>query len=168
MKRLRLAIKKEEALQFLSHLDFARVVRLVVVRAALPVCYSEGFNPHMKLSFASALGVGVSASVEYMDIELTDEIPVTDIISRMVVYVDAALRNYYDVAGFDSESRPLPAAMASRTEKIPRVYIAPFTFTLDDHLSGDLPYMAASQHVRQDVSGPQYEAHPRGRRYYVE
>lgn len=83
MKRLRLAIKKEEALQFLSHLDFARVVRLVVVRAALPVCYSEGFNPHMKLSFASALGVGVSASVEYMDIELTDEIPVTNIISRM-------------------------------------------------------------------------------------
>lgn len=64
----------------------------------------------------------------------------------MVVYVDAALRNYYDVAGLDSESRPLPAAMASRTEKIPRVYIAPFTFTLDDHLSGDLPYMAASQH----------------------
>lgn len=55
MERLRLAVKKDGALQFLSHLDFARAVRYVIIRAKLPICYSEGFNPHMKLSFASAL-----------------------------------------------------------------------------------------------------------------
>ena len=76
MERLRLAIKKDGALQFLSHLDFARTVRYIIIRAALPVCYSEGFNPHMKISFASALGVGVSADIEYMDMELSEKIPV--------------------------------------------------------------------------------------------
>ena len=81
--RLRLAIKKDNALQFLSHLDFARAVRLIVIRADLPVLYSEGFNPHMKLSFASALGVGVAADEEFMDLELAKEIPVDDVMARM-------------------------------------------------------------------------------------
>lgn len=83
MPRLRLAIKKEGALQFLSHLDFARAVRYVIVRANLPVCYSEGFNPHMKINFASALGVGVSAAVEYMDMELAEELPAREVMDRM-------------------------------------------------------------------------------------
>lgn len=83
MERLRLAVKKDGALQFLSHLDFARAVRYVIVRARLPIAYSEGFNPHMKLSFASALGVGVSADEEYLDMELRERLPVQDVISRM-------------------------------------------------------------------------------------
>ena len=83
MERIRLAIKKDGALRFLSHLDFARAVRYVIIRAQLPVCYSEGFNPHMKVSFASALGVGVSANLEYMDMELSEKLPVDVIIERM-------------------------------------------------------------------------------------
>lgn len=83
MERLRLAVKKDGALQFLSHLDFARAVRYVIIRANLPICYSEGFNPHMKLSFASALGVGVSADVEYLDMELSEKLAVSDVMARM-------------------------------------------------------------------------------------
>lgn len=83
MVRLRLAIKKEEALQFLGHLDFARAVARIVRRAKLPIAYSEGFNPHMKISYASALGVGVIAAVEYMDIELTEELPVLTVVQAM-------------------------------------------------------------------------------------
>jgi radical SAM-linked protein len=81
--KLRLAIKKDGSLCFLSHLDFARAVRYVVIRAKLPICYSEGFNPHMKISFASALGVGVAAEREYMDMELAEEIPVQEVMERM-------------------------------------------------------------------------------------
>lgn len=119
MERLRLAVKKEGALQFLSHLDFARCVRYVIIRARLPILYSEGFNPHMKLSFASALGVGVGADVEYLDMELAEPVPVADVIGRMNAvspdgfsvqdgkYIDAkapklmAVANYavYDIKG---------------------------------------------------------------------
>lgn len=83
MQRLRLAVKKDGALQFLSHLDFASAVRYVIIRSRLPIAYSEGFNPHMKLAFASALGVGVAADEEYMDMLLTAKIPVKDVIRRM-------------------------------------------------------------------------------------
>ena len=83
MERLRLAVKKDGALQFLSHLDFARAVRYVIIRARLPIAYSEGFNPHMKLSFASALGVGVRTDEEYLDMELRERLPVADVVEQM-------------------------------------------------------------------------------------
>ena len=45
-----------------------------ICRAHLPAAYSEGFNPHMKISFASALSVGVTSDAEYMDLELKKDI----------------------------------------------------------------------------------------------
>ena len=71
MAKLRLRITKGNALRYVSHLDFAGTVERVVRRAKLPAAYSEGFNPHMKLAFASALAVGVTSDAEYLDLELT-------------------------------------------------------------------------------------------------
>ncbi len=42
-----------------------------ISRAGLPVAFSEGFNPHPKLSFGPALGVGIESEAEILDIELT-------------------------------------------------------------------------------------------------
>lgn len=71
MPKLRLKITKGEAVRYLAHLDFARAVERAIRRAKLPVAYSEGFNPHMKMAFASALGLGVTSDAEYMDLELS-------------------------------------------------------------------------------------------------
>lgn len=71
MPKLRLKITKGEAVRYLAHLDFARAIERAIRRAKLPVAYSEGFNPHMKMAFASALGLGVTSDAEYMDLELS-------------------------------------------------------------------------------------------------
>ncbi len=34
--------------------------------------YSDGFNPHQKMSFALPLGLGLTSSAEYMDAEIAD------------------------------------------------------------------------------------------------
>lgn len=73
MAKLRLKITKGNPIRYISHLDFAGTIERVVRRAQLPVAYSEGFNPHMKLAFASALAVGVTSEAEYLDLELTEE-----------------------------------------------------------------------------------------------
>ena len=61
---------KESNIKFISHLDLMRTIQKVVRRAELPVKYSQGFNPHMALSIAQPLGVGVYSSGEYMDLIL--------------------------------------------------------------------------------------------------
>ncbi|MBO7402855.1 MAG: DUF2344 domain-containing protein, partial [Lachnospiraceae bacterium] len=48
-------------------------------RSALPVRYSEGFNPHPLLEFANPLGVGISSSGEYLDFELTKDLDPKDV-----------------------------------------------------------------------------------------
>ena len=76
-------VTKGEELRYISHLDYASLMQRAICRAKLPAVYSEGFNPHMKLSFASALAVGVTSEAEYMDIELTKPLEPQIIISRL-------------------------------------------------------------------------------------
>jgi radical SAM-linked protein len=40
----------------------------------LPVAYSVGFNPHMRLSFGPALGVGIASEAEYVDVEMSQAV----------------------------------------------------------------------------------------------
>lgn len=68
--KLRALLTKGEEIRFISHLDYASLIERALRRAGLPVAYSEGFNPHMKFSFASALAVGTTSEAEVMDVEL--------------------------------------------------------------------------------------------------
>ncbi|MEA4834473.1 TIGR03936 family radical SAM-associated protein [Anaeromusa sp.] len=83
MHKVRMEITKEEEVCFISHLDYARAMERAIRRAKLPAAYSEGFNPHMKLAFASALSVGVTSEGEYMDLELTETVALEDCAARL-------------------------------------------------------------------------------------
>ncbi|MHB8170629.1 MAG: TIGR03936 family radical SAM-associated protein [Thermincolia bacterium] len=71
MTRIRLEFTKGEAVGFISHLDTMKTFERAIRRAALPIAFSEGFNPHPKMSFGSALAVGVTSDTEYVDLELS-------------------------------------------------------------------------------------------------
>jgi radical SAM-linked protein len=83
MAKLRLEITKGEEIRYISHLDYASAMERAIIRAKLPVAYSEGFNPHMKISFASALAVGVTSQAEYIDIECKAEIDVNQAVEHL-------------------------------------------------------------------------------------
>ncbi len=68
--KLRVRISKEGGVRFISHLEYSRTISRAVKRAKLPVAYSEGFNPHIKMSLASALGVGIESVAEYAEFDL--------------------------------------------------------------------------------------------------
>ncbi|MGI6146267.1 MAG: DUF2344 domain-containing protein [Firmicutes bacterium] len=70
--RYRLRLAKLESAVFVSHLGTMRAFERAVRRARLPVAYTEGYHPHPKYSFATALGVGMTSEAEYVDIELID------------------------------------------------------------------------------------------------
>lgn len=74
--KLRLQITKERDIRFISHLEYVRTIERAIRRAKLPAAYSEGFNPHMKFSLASALGVGVVSYTEFVEIELYEDVDV--------------------------------------------------------------------------------------------
>nr|WP_207729631.1 TIGR03936 family radical SAM-associated protein [Clostridium cibarium] len=74
---------KESEIKFIAHLDLMRTIQKVVRRAKLPAKYSKGFNPHMAVSIAQPLSVGVYSSGEYMDLILVEEVNEQEILDRL-------------------------------------------------------------------------------------
>ena len=70
--RLAVRFSKEAPVRFVSHLDLLRLFQRAFKRAKLPLAYSQGFNPHPLLSFATALSVGMTSECEYLDVTLTE------------------------------------------------------------------------------------------------
>jgi radical SAM-linked protein len=82
---------KTEAGRYLSHLDLARTLERALRRARWPLAFSEGFNPHPKFSFASALAVGVTSSGEYLDVELRERAAISALKDRLEAVMPGAL-----------------------------------------------------------------------------
>ena len=71
MQRLRIRFCRGVAIQFISHLDIIRLWQRALHRAEIPLSYSEGFNPHPRISLAVPLAIGVTSEAELMDILCT-------------------------------------------------------------------------------------------------
>jgi radical SAM-linked protein len=61
-----------------------RTIQRIIRRCDLPVDYSKGFNPHMDISLAQPLPVGIYSEGEYLDMNLTEEIQATIIKDKLV------------------------------------------------------------------------------------
>ncbi|MGN0364237.1 MAG: TIGR03936 family radical SAM-associated protein [Bilifractor sp.] len=81
--RVRIKFTKTGCLKFIGHLDVMRYFQKAIRRAELPVSLSEGFSPHMLMSFAAPLGVGKTSSGEYFDLDLKEELPTDEIRDRI-------------------------------------------------------------------------------------
>ncbi len=68
--RLRLRWGKTERCKYMSHLENCKAIERALRRARLPVEYSQGFNPGMKLSFGPPLPLGFTSDAELVDITL--------------------------------------------------------------------------------------------------
>ena len=107
----RIKFRKVGSLQYISHLDLQRTLLRVLVRAGLPVWYTQGFNPHPKVIFGLPLSVGTESLCEFIDLrfdrkitpeevkerlnrELTDEMQVLEVYESDKVFRDIAYAEY--------------------------------------------------------------------------
>ena len=88
----RARVTKDAAVRFVSHLEYADVFVKAFDRAKLPMAYSSGFNPHMKLAFGSALAVGVSSEAEYMDFALKKPLAQPEVFDRLSAQLPPGVR----------------------------------------------------------------------------
>lgn len=81
--KVRIKFRKYGALKFIGHLDVMRFFQKVMLRAEIPIAYTGGYSPHMIMSFASPLGIGLTSDGEYFDIELDKPINSAEAVRRM-------------------------------------------------------------------------------------
>ncbi len=81
--RMLAVFEKSERIRHIGHLDIQRSVQRGLRRSNLPVAYSNGFNPHILVTFASALSTGACGLREIMDVTMASEVSETEFLRSM-------------------------------------------------------------------------------------
>lgn len=81
--RIIAALSKVNRASYLSHLDIQRTIQRAMRRADLPLRYSNGFNPHPEVHFATALSTGDESICEWFDVLLDGEIETEQFAKRL-------------------------------------------------------------------------------------
>lgn len=109
MATIRFKFSRGEELRFLSHLDQQKTFQRAIRRARIPIVYSNGFNPHPKLSFAQAMPVGMTSDCEYGDIVVNGTISNLEFVDKM----NAALPQGLTILESQIYSGKLPSLTSS-------------------------------------------------------
>lgn len=81
--KARIKFRKYGVMKFVGHLDVMRYFQKVMRRGNIPIAFTGGYSPHMIMSFAQPLGVGVTSDGEYFDIELAEPIASKRAVTQM-------------------------------------------------------------------------------------
>lgn len=82
-KTMRIKFIKVGDMIYISHLDVQRLLQRAFRRANVELAFSQGFNPHPKMSYGNALALGVESYGEYVDIEIKDDIGSQELMDRI-------------------------------------------------------------------------------------
>ena len=115
--RLRCAFVKRGRLAYLGHLEVLHTIERIVRRAGLPFAVTQGFSPHMRAAFSSALPVGTSSEAEYFDLFMTEYIEPERALARLRACAPEDLAPYA-VCYLDVRAPALTAAITRVSYRI--------------------------------------------------
>ena len=82
--KVRIKFRKYGVMKFIGHLDVMRYFQKAMRQGRDPDrIYRTGYSPHMIMSFAQPLGLGVTSEGEYLDIELAGDITSEDAVRQL-------------------------------------------------------------------------------------
>lgn len=90
--RIRIRFSKTGDLRWIGHMDLARLWERLVRRAGLAIALTEGFHPKPKISFPSALALGIEGLDEAVELELTDAIDLKDLSEQLQPHLLSGLQ----------------------------------------------------------------------------
>ena len=93
VQRLRLRYAKRGRLRFTSTRDFQRALERALRRTGVPMAYSQGFNPHPRISYTNAAPTGTASEAEYVELAVVQRLDP----ERLREALDAALPDGLDV-----------------------------------------------------------------------
>ena len=83
MRNIRIFFSKRDRAKYISHLDMTRLFQRAVRRSGITMWYTEGFHPHLYMTFALPLSLGTESNCESVDMRLIDEISLDEVKDRL-------------------------------------------------------------------------------------
>ena len=92
---VRLFYSKTGSAKYISHLDTMRAFQRAFRRCRdLDFWYTEGFNPHLYLTFALPLSLGYESGAETVDFRLASHVPYREVVERLNAVLPAGFKAY--------------------------------------------------------------------------
>lgn len=90
-QRVRIRFRKEGDLRLISHRDLVRTFERLFRRVRLPLSMSEGFHPKPRMSFPSALSLGIAGCEEVAELELSEVVDADELRQSLSAEAPAGL-----------------------------------------------------------------------------
>ena len=85
--RIRFRVGRADSARFLGHLEWMNAWLRALRRARAPMSYSQGFHAHPKVNFSTAMPVGEESTGDYMDVMLSEDVDVPQLLARLQAVV---------------------------------------------------------------------------------
>ncbi len=118
-QRVRIRFRKEGDLRLISHRDLVRTFERLFRRAGLRLSMSEGFHPKARMSYPSALALGVEGLDEVMEFELAEHVQAGDLLGRLSCQAPPGL-TVFDVRLLESGEGKAHVCRATYTIPVPK------------------------------------------------
>ncbi|MFI3207722.1 MAG: TIGR03936 family radical SAM-associated protein [Eubacteriales bacterium] len=139
--KVRIKFRKFGVMKFIGHLDIMRYFQKAMRRANIPIAYSQGYSPHMIMSFANPLGVGLTSDGEYFDIELKESITSETAVKQLNEVMVAGIEILSFVELLDSQKTGMAIVAAADYLVIPKEY------EMTENFLASLNKFIAEEHV---------------------
>jgi radical SAM-linked protein len=145
--RIRVLFTKIGDLRFTGHIDLQRLFEHALRRSGLPIRYSQGFSPKVRLNLASALPLGYSSRAELLDFWIDEPIALSEIEAAL----DSAVPTELEILQIQEVSNKLPSLQASL---IASDFLISFPQTLDfNNLKLSLERLLKSENLEIENRG---------------
>ena len=129
--RFRIVFEKGAPMRFTSHLDLMRTWERTLRRSRLPLAYSQGHHPHLKMSFGPPLPLGFRSRAEVFDLECSQP-PGVELAERLNAILPAGVRVLaYRPILFQTPSLMSQLEGASYRVRFPRIFLTEAGLTPD-------------------------------------
>jgi radical SAM-linked protein len=125
---------KRGRMAFISHLDLSRAFLRALRVAGIRPAYSEGFNPHPKMSFALPLSLGFESVSEYLDIETNADVD----LSAAPALLNSHLPLGIEVTGITVKDPLMNGTLAAHVKYARYDIVAPYKEPFKDDISAYL------------------------------
>lgn len=88
---LKVTFQKSKDMIYFSQLDIMHLLERALRRTDLPLYFTQGFNPHVKMSFLKALKLGVEGEIE-VTFYFIDEISLALLRDKLLPHLPQGLK----------------------------------------------------------------------------
>ncbi|MEG0228143.1 MAG: TIGR03936 family radical SAM-associated protein [Lachnospiraceae bacterium] len=119
--KVRIKFRKYGVMKFIGHLDMMRYFQKAMRRGDIPIAFTGGYSPHMVMSFANPLGVGLTSDSEYFDIELEERISSREAVKQLnqVMVEGVEIVSFRELA--DTQKTGMSIVAAAKYRSVPVV-----------------------------------------------